>query len=175
MRINNKKLQHIENVATLYKLPNELLLGVYILETAYRKWYHRCVENIFTILSIVLNITLKRKVKNYTIGRCQIGLATILSLSGELRYRHSKKIDNLDINDLKIIIKGMNFKGSVDLCSIHLKKLYGTELLRGTDNDILIRRVGEEFNGRYIYGLLLEDLCRLLLSENNIYYKHIGL
>jgi hypothetical protein len=171
MKISEKKLQHIENVAALSKFPSELLLGIYILETTYRKWYHRWAENTLTIISVLLNIITKRKVKNYTIGRCQIGLATILSISGSLRYRHSKKIDNLSINDLKIIIKGMSFKGSVYLCFVHLNKLYNTELLRGTNKDILIRRIGEEFNGRYIYGLLLEDLCESIVKKNIIQKK----
>lgn len=168
MKISKNKSNYFEYMSIKYDIPKELLIGIFTIETTYRKFYHRLAENILTVLSIVLNILFNGKVKNYTVGRCQIGLATILSLSGNYKYRHSKHITNLTFKDLLIIMKAMNFKGSVEVCASHLRVLYEKELSRGADEEILIRRIGEEFNGRYIYGLILEDMYNDLRCKSKL-------
>ena len=162
MKISKRKCTHILNTSTTQSIPQELLLGVYMLETTYRKWYHRIAENALTILSVILCIFFKRPVRNYTIGCCQIGLATLLTISGRARYRHSAQIDNLKWDDLACIMRGMTFSRNVEVCSKHLKNLLDRELIRGTMYNTAIRNVGEDFNGKYTYGLMLEDLCMRL-------------
>lgn len=159
MKISNKKKDYIYNMSIKHCIPEELLLGIFILETTYRKWYHRTIENLFVIASILAHILFLRSVKNYTIGCCQIGLANLLISFDRPRYRHSLKLDDLTYVDLVIIIKGMFYRNNIQSCANLTEVLYNREISRGSSKDIIIRRVGEEYNGKYTYGLMLENIC----------------
>ena len=163
-RLSPPRMEKVLDIASTYSFPPKLLLGIYILETTYRKRHHRIAENSLTVLSIMLHLLFRRKIRNFTIGCCQVGLTTLLSMSGNLRYRHAKHIGELSFKDISTILDGMSFKGSVAACAKWLENAFMKELYRNTSGkeNILVRHLGQEYNGRYTYGLLLEDIFYLL-------------
>lgn len=135
MKVRARNQSYLTQVAASFQVPSELLMGIYVLETTYRKWYHRILENVLTIMSILLNFIFKRRVKNYTIGPFQVGLATLLTNAGHPRYRHCLQLEKIDMKEFKIILEGMTFRGSAKACAQHLEKVYLREVVRSKDID----------------------------------------
>ena len=149
-------MEYINRTATEYSLPSALLYGVFTLETTYRRWYHRTAENILVVAMFFLNRLTGKPIRNFTIGCCQIGLATILTRHGHPKYRHSISLGNLSFEEFKVILYGMTFKASVECCAWTLSQYYADEMIRTNDLHTAIRNVGELFNGSHTYGILLE-------------------
>ncbi|MEG1725928.1 MAG: hypothetical protein RR313_11090 [Anaerovoracaceae bacterium] len=142
--------------AQKYAIPYELLMGTYTLETTYRKWYHRFAENSLVVFSAFLNFLFRKRIRNFTIGKCQVGLATILSHCGIPRYRHCAVIDKLTFKELGLLIRAMKMQGSLDCCAWALSGFYQDEMTFTNSIHSAIVSIGERYNGTYTYGVLLD-------------------
>lgn len=157
----NKHQRNILNkVAINYSVPLELVNAIIGIETTYRKWYHRFIENFLVIVQIAFYHLLGTKIRNFTIGHCQIGIASILLFNGRNIYRHCRFIPNLEKGDTIKIIQAMRFEQNVTICINMLEKFYLKEVMQSNDIDIVFRRVGENYNGSYSYGLMVNQLCQ---------------
>ncbi len=162
---SNEFIIAASSIADKYAIPCELLIGVYDIETTYRKWYHRWAENTLVFIGALMNILFHIRIRNFTIGRCQVGIATILCRFGFPRYRHCAEIDKLSLGEFKYIIKAMTIRGSIDCCAWALKGYYQEEMMFANDVHTAIINVGQRYNGTYTYGILLDKIC-----GNNLQY-----
>ena len=95
------------------KLSYKICSGIIQIETTYRKKYFRICEYLALTIGIVFNLLLKRPIKNYTIGICQVGISTILSYYGKETYQHLDRIDKLSFCDVYNIIKSIYYKNNI--------------------------------------------------------------
>ena len=157
--MTKKQLAILREVESSHSIPANILEGVLELETTYRKWYHRFAENSATICLLLLNRLIGIPVRNFTIGYCQIGIASILSTDKRRIYRHCRYLNRFEANDIFQIIKAMGFESNLLICAELLEQIYLKEVMLTDDINIVYRRVGEEYNGTLGYGLMLEELC----------------
>lgn len=161
-RWHKNKIIYLNELASFHEIPQNLLVGIYLIETSFRPWYFRIGENILVIFCSILNLLFKKPFKNYTIGRCQIGIASILKYHGRSTYKHTKYITAITVEDLLNIIKSMYYKNNLEICSNMIVPLYKKSFYTANNYNGQLCHVGEEYNGRYSYGLLLEDIVNLL-------------
>ena len=166
----DKHMNYLKILCKNKKIPVNLLLGIYLIETKYRPLYYRIGEYSIALLGCLLNITIKKPVKNYTIGYCQVGLSSILNYYGRKTYRHVRYIENLTFSDLINIIKSIYYKNNFKICLDVTYSIYEKTIKIGDDYNIQIRQIGKQFNGKYSYGFMLE----LVVCWLDNYYKRTG-
>jgi len=154
----NRTTAKIKYYADKHGIPYEILLGIYTLETTYRVAIHRFAENSIVTILLFLNIMFGVRVKNFTIGHCQVGLATILICSGSPVYRHSKHLVGLSLQDCSTIIRAMRKNTNINCCAQYISSVYSNFASIYGVGGTLVRRLGELYNGTYTYGLLLDNL-----------------
>lgn len=168
---NSKYLIQLQRLAQDHKLPKNLLAGIYLIETYFRPMTIRYAEYVMTVFGMIRNKISKSPFKNYTIGRCQLGVAYILKYYDKYTYKHVKKIYSLTIRDFGNIIRSMHYKENFKICAVMIEDIYKRALRTTDDFNLQLRIIGQAFNGRYSYGLLLEEVVNFL--NNNEYYKKI--
>lgn len=159
---HKKYIRHLRRLSINYNMPENLLIGIYLIETSFRPLYFRVGEYVLVLLGSFLNLIFMVPLKNYTIGRCQIGIAAILQYYGKDTYKHTKYIKKITIDDFINIVKAMQYKTNFQICAEMVAGYYQKTLYTASSYNLRLRYVGEEFNGRYSYGLLLEDIVNLL-------------
>lgn len=165
-----KNILYLQHLSTQYYMPKNLLVGIYLIETSFRPWYFRIGEYIFVILGCLFNIVFGAPLKNYTIGKCQIGISSILKNSGKNVYKHVRYIRRIDKEDFLNILKAMHYKRNFRICAEMVNDFYERSLHTANNYNSQLRHIGEEFNGRYSYGLLLDDIV-CLLDKGYFVYK----
>jgi len=163
--VNKRYLKHIEYLAETYDIPRNLLLAIYLMESNFRPFLYRVAEYSMTSLGGVNNIILNKPLKNYTIGICQIGLAAILKFNGESVYKHVRYIQAISRKDFVNIIKSIYYKNNLEICAQMLSGLYKRSFSVSENYKLRLRYIGEEYNGRYSYGLFLEEVVNLLDAQ----------
>lgn len=131
----------------------KILIAIYFIESYYRNRKFRFCENMILINSFIIN---KRKIKNYTVGIMQVGLANILIHYGfENVERHIRVVENFENKHKYYILKGLYWKENLQIAR-KLINLHYEEACRLTSDIGCIRGiVGELYNGREEYALLL--------------------
>lgn len=144
-----------------------LLLGIYTLESYYRPLNIRLAEYAMLLGEGLLCPFRGGQIRNYTIGPCQIGLSTLL------RYRHCsvelhcKRVPIPSVRAYLSLFRAASIAYSAGVLSYRL----GDAMQQAKQNypgrfHLQCRYVGEAFNGRYSYGLLLEQACRFICSSS---------
>ncbi len=142
-----------------YGVNPSILLSVFIIETFYRPFWMRIVEYSVVLFGCLGCLLLKRPIKNYTIGKCQIGLATILNFYGGNFYQHSHNIKISSISEIRQIFSIISEENSIKILAYRLQPITHKAMRIYPDlRKSRIRYIGEQFNGRYSYGMLLNEV-----------------
>lgn len=146
-----------------YGVNSNTLLSIFAIETFYRPFYFRIVEYCAVIIGCFQCLLLKKPMKNYTIGKCQLGIATILNFYGGSYYQHSQRILIHSAKEAWQILCAISTDRCIEILAYRLqpiadraKKIYPDKYKS------YLRYIGEQFNGRYSYGMLLTEVCHHL-------------
>lgn len=146
-----------------YGINSDVLLSIFTIETFYRPLWMRVVEYCVVLGSCVRCLLLKIPVKNRTIGRCQLGLATILNFYGGNHYQHSHNISISSFSEVRQIFSVMSKERTIEILAYRLQPITHRAVSIYPDlRENRIRYIGEQFNGRYSYGMLLTEVFRQL-------------
>ena len=150
---NKRKTRYLSEVFKKYNLNISVCLGIYNIETKYRRTLFRFCENIWFVKDFVLNKLFKKQIKNLTVGVFQIGLTSILKYNGYNIWQYYDYLPDMTLKQFVCIIKAMSFKNNVE---IFCKKVsaYGTDC---DDINRMIARYGELYNGKVNYILMLNS------------------
>jgi hypothetical protein len=163
--LNNHRKVIVNRVALDNDIPPDLLLGILTIEMTYRTILHRAIELVCVLVSALLCVIFRRRMKNYTISVSQVGITTILSYFGVQHYIHSKHLSEFKISWLKYIFSAMRFSVSVQICADRLSDTYLAAVQELLNQSMAYRKVGYEYNGRWVYGIMLDNLCETLRNS----------
>lgn len=146
-----------------YRVNPCVLLSVFLIETFYRPLWMRIAEYSVVFWGCVGCLLLKRPIKNYTIGKCQLGLATILNFYGGNHYQHSHKILISSVSEIRQIFSVISEENSIKILAYRLQPITHKAMrIYPNLRKNRIRYIGEQFNGRYSYGMLLNEVfCQI--------------
>ena len=100
-------------------------------------------------------------IKNFTIGKCQLGLATILNFYGGNHYQHARFINISSFSEMKQIFSVIFMDRSIEILVFRLKPISKRATIIFPNKQVSqLRYIGEQFNGRYSYGLMLTDIYK---------------
>lgn len=160
--LNSKKIAEIINSSIKIGLPPEIPVGIYLVETHGRPSLFRLIEYSCFILRVVLWALIKLPIPNYTLGRFQLGLATILKYYGFDLDIHARIITPTSLQ-IVYLVRSLIWKNHVNIACHVIKGIYND--CHNLDSDRLIRYVGIKYNGRLKYGLFLEKLVKLHIRK----------
>ena len=153
--------------------PN-VLLSIFAIETFYRPLWMRLIEYCVVFGGCIRSLLLKIPTKNRTIGRCQLGLATILNFYGSNHYQHSHGILISSIYEMRQIFSVLSKEQSIKILAYRLQPIAHRAVCIYPDlQEKQIRYIGEQFNGRYSYGMLLTEVFHQLEQENAVAKQNI--
>lgn len=139
----------------------KIILCILLIETSYRKLWFRIGEYIFTLVRGGISIFFGKELKNYTIGKCQLGLVDILNYYGDCKYRHSPNVKISSWKQLEHLLSVIFLQRSLQILYHELtpmlataKKMYHMDIYKS------LVYIGCQFNGRYAYGQLLCNVYR---------------
>ena len=156
LRRHKKSIYALQGYAVEYGVPLNILIGIFMLEISSRGRLFRFAEYSATIAGILVNILFGVPVKNYTIGKCQVGLTSILIYHGFSDYNiHSRNVDNFNLKKLFLVVKSMRFKTNSRIFAEKISKYYKTISNSSLAHNSIIF-IGEYYNGKFSYGLSLE-------------------
>lgn len=145
-----------------------VLLSIYIVETHFRKMMYRQGEYIIAFASAIVSVLFKRPMKNYTIGKCQLGIATICNYYGGCYYQHQRYILIRGIKALGNIFSITILENTVKILNYRvLPIIKRAEKIYPDNIELQMYYIGEQFNGRYSYGLLLYEVFELAYRDVN--------
>lgn len=146
-----------------YGVNPNVLLSIYTIESFYRPFWIRMVEYCVVFLDCIRCLLLKMPAKNRTIGRCQLGLTTILNFYGGNHYQHSRSILISSILEVRQIFSVISKDRTIEILAYRLQPITRRASCIYPDlRENRIRYIGEQFNGRYSYGMLLTEVFRQL-------------
>ncbi len=154
-----RDLLSLNRLSKEYGLPFDILCGIYLIETTFRPYYYRCGEYIVVLFNLFLALLFNKPIKNYTIGKCQIGMGTILCYFGyKNAYFYSKEISDVTIEQAIVIVKSFFWEYNSRIFAWRLRIIYHNSSPHNTNYSKLIRTIGYTFNGKIGYCLILEEL-----------------
>lgn len=148
--------------------PNKfrVMLSIYAIESYYRPFAFRIIEYMATIFWGILSVIFKIPMRNYTIGSCQLGIATICNYFGEDYYEHQTKIILSKLRTLIEALSVIPLRNTVKILEKHITPILRRAIRIYPDNiEQQLCYVGEQFNGRYYYGLTLCETYMALFHE----------
>lgn len=142
--------------------PN-VLLSIFTIETFYRPLWMRIAEYCMVFFGCIRCLLLRIPMKNRTIGRCQLGLATILNYYGGNYYQHSHDILISSISEMCRIYSVLSKERVIEILAYRLQPISRRAICIYPDvREKRIRYIGEQFNGQYSYGMLLAEVFHQL-------------
>lgn len=146
-----------------YGVNPNVLLSIFTIESFYRPFWMRMVEYCVVFFGCIRCLLLKIPTKNRTIGRCQLGLATILNFYGSNHYQHSHSVLISSISEMHQIFSAISKERTIEILAFRLQPITRRAICIYPDlRENRIRYIGEQFNGRYSYGMLLTEVFRQL-------------
>lgn len=145
---------------------DNIILSIILIETHFRPWYARLVEYILTFGEGIYSVLFHRPMKNFTIGISQIGIAHLLNSYGYNYYPHARSIVLVKFNQLLLIFHVILTKDVINQTISHVSPLLiQVQTVFPDDLSQQLVWLGELYNGRYAYGLLLEDVFNRISSK----------
>ena len=146
---------------------NKILTGILLIETFYRPFYYRVGEYCITLISCGWSLLFKKSIKSYTIGIGQLGIARILNLCGYKADPRQHYVQIHSLAQLICIITTLRRSKMVRVLEQYISQLVNRAKGAFPNNkEEQILYVGELYNGRYSYGLLLVEVFKsICLSE----------
>lgn len=164
---SNKKTQ-LNYIEYENNIPNNTLVAIYLIESNARPLFFRIAEYSLLTLNFLANRLFGKAVKNYTLGKCQLGISHILNYYGYNYYPYLEYIPKLTFSDFSLLIKSCMpnrhyyiLGNRIKLLSIKARKIYSKDL---TDN-LFFEYIGKQFNGDNIYGYILKEIVDNLSKE----------
>ena len=143
------------------------LLGIYTLEGWFRPGVFRAGEYALVLAEGALALFRRGEAPNRTLGPCQLGLSTMLRARGRDVPLHTPRIRYGGPGDCLSMLRAASVPYALRLLDGRLGETFAEAAARWPERpELRRRRVGEEFNGQYAYGLMLEDVCAVLEAEN---------
>ncbi|NPV51731.1 MAG: hypothetical protein HPY60_11135 [Candidatus Methanofastidiosum sp.] len=140
-----------------YKIPFDIVYGIYLIETTYRPVFYRVVEYIVASFRLLLAVLFNVPINNYTVGKCQIGIGVILAFWGYSNANlYSKKIFGITMEQAVKILKSFFWQYNSIIFVWRINILYKNCSIN--DYNTLIRNIGYLYNGKMVYGYVLEEL-----------------
>jgi hypothetical protein len=158
-----KVMNAIIQCAAKYNVPFEILLGIYLIEIHGRPFWFRFAENLILCIRLLFGLVFKSPIPNYTIGRFQIGVATILKNVGYECDIHSRTIQLKDATQILLIIKSMWWRNNLLIACKYISTLYRE--CSDLRQNRAIRYLGISYNGHVSYGLFLEYLVGRIQND----------
>lgn len=140
-----------------------IIIGILLIETYYRNKFVRIIEYVVTVFNCITNLAFNIPLKNYTVGKFQIGLTYILNYSNRSFFEHLIHINHINLKDLGVILEAFTFEKNYEVTLCRVRKIYIDFRYLNVEN--LYRRIGEKYNGEYEYGILLEIITNKLKIE----------
>ncbi len=143
-----------------YELPKGLLVSILLIETKCRPLYFRIAEYIAMLIDVIINRIINRPIKNYTVGKCQLGVASILNYLGDNIYPYVEYIPRLNKNQAILLMKALFSDEYYKILAYKIKPIYNRAINIYSPLDLknVICFIGEQYNGKYTYGLLLSTI-----------------
>jgi hypothetical protein len=160
---NKKKTNSIKDYCHKRDFPVEvknIAIAILLIEQYFRPNHKRLLEYVLLNTNIVLSLLFKIKLHNYTIGKSQVGLTYVLRYYGFNRSIHSKYLYSLSLREAVTVLFLFNFYDEVAILLKRVSIYYNHLDSNSCDN--ILRKVGEMYNGKYSYGLLLESVYSCL-------------
>ena len=163
-RVKDQDIERLARITADFKLPFDIVCGIYLIETTFRPLHYRLVEYTVVFFKLLLSVIGGLPIKNYTVGKCQIGLGTILCFYGYTNATfHSKEICNINFDQAISIIRAFFDEYNLLIFVWRLRFIYASYT---EDIDNIIINIGYGYNGNMIYGLVLERVINeLRLSD----------
>lgn len=160
---------HIERYLQLYgncsDFHRTVCAGILLIETFYRPLHYRLAEYCITLGSCVYSLILKKPVKSYTIGIGQVGIARILNCSGYMTDPRQRHICIDSPKQLMCVLSSFRHSKMTKIVEQYVSQLITcAQKAFPYDIDEQIQYIGELYNGRYSYGLLLVEVFHYLLN-----------
>jgi hypothetical protein len=160
---NNKKTKLIMDYCDKNDFSIEvknIAVSILLIEQYFRPIHKRLLEYFLLTINIVASLLFEMKLHNYTIGKSQVGITYILRYYGFDRDIHSKYLYSLSLRETITILFSFS---SYDEVAILLKRVsIYYKHLNANNYDHVLRKIGEMYNGKYSYGLLLESVYSCL-------------
>lgn len=141
----------------------KIFVSIYVIESFYRPVLFRMVEYAAVLGGGAISLAFNRAIKNYTIGVCQLGLSTILNYYGGDYYQHSKELQISNIRCFSKLLSVISLKTSIKILEYRIEPiLQRAQNIYPNSKENQICYIGEQFNGRYSYGLMLNSVYEVL-------------
>ena len=145
----------------------DLLVSICLVESFFRPLSLRVCEYFVVFWSCIVSLFLHTPVKNYTIGKCQLGLAIILSFYGGGQYHHSNVVFVNGFFEIRQIFSVFFLSKSIEILAFNISPIsQRAGNIYPDKHSSKIRYIGEQFNGRYSYGLMLADVYKQIEKTN---------
>lgn len=140
-----------------FKIPFDIVYGIYLIETTFRPFYYRIAEYVIVFLALLRAVLFHTPIKNFTVGKSQIGIGAILLFWGHSNANfYTKQIHNVTLRQAIDILKSFAWRYNSIIFVWRLNILYKNCAF--DDYRVVIRNIGNAYNGRMIYGYVLEEL-----------------
>ena len=142
---------------------SKIFASIYAIESFYRPILFRVAEYAVVLGVGTVSIVLNRTIKNYTIGVCQLGLSTIFNYYGENYYQHAKELRLNNMRSLSELLSVISLKTSIKILEYRVEPmLQRAQNIYPESKENQLCYIGEQFNGRYSYGLMLNSVYEVL-------------
>lgn len=155
-----RRREAILEICSCDQFLGNLLFGVYCIESTFRPLLFRLCEYGVLIFRITMCLLLGLSFPNYTIGKCQVGLANILRFNGYNVYSHTNHIHSLTIPQARCILAAFREKRNIEIAAFILTEIIEDQGMQETSFSII--KIGQAYNGKYEYGILLSKFVSLL-------------
>lgn len=141
----------------------KIFASIYAIESFYRPIQFRMVEYVAVLGGGTISVVFNRAIKNYTIGVCQLGLSTIFNYYGGDYYQHAKELRIGDMRSFSKLLSVISLKTSIKILEYRIEPiLQRAQNIYPNNRENQLCYIGEQFNGRYSYGLMLNSVYEAL-------------
>ncbi|QOR35999.1 hypothetical protein IMX26_04065 [Clostridium sp. 'deep sea'] len=164
-----KRTKKINEAADNYNIDPSILMSLYIIETYYRPFYARIFEYIILFLEWIFCNILNKPIRNYTIGPFQLGISKILFFGNIKKCDiHISSIDSLSLFQVFKIYKYCILENNLDLCCKNISIIQHNNKRKWSNSISNVGRIGQIYNGKISYGILLMKLSSFIKEYNLI-------
>lgn len=142
-------------------VPVSLVLGIYAIETYFRPFWLRWLENVYLALGILFGLVTGKSFRNLTIGPFQIGChvgARFLGLKCAWSGAAIRPLHAQALNLIKLCFYPVNLEVAVH----HVARLWREAETLQLPRALSVWYVGWRYNGRAYYGDVLRQLVPLM-------------
>lgn len=142
------------------------MTSIFTIESYFRPFLFRLAEYGIVLITGTVSAVFGSSMRNYTIGPCQLGLATICNYYGAQYYQHQPRIKLKNIKCLFQLLSVAFLSSSAKILYYRIFPLFcRAQKIYPDDKERQMYYIGEQYNGRFSYGLMLYEVSRGLEKE----------